>query len=92
MLDETTHLQTCNHVHAHTFDEELVILNLERGQYYCMSEIGARAWQRLTTGASLGEAADALLEDYEVSRATLVTDLIALANEWVALGLVERRA
>ncbi len=92
MLDETSHLQASTHVHARTFDEELVILDLERGQYYALDEVGARAWQRLTGGASLGEAADALLREYDVARATLVADLIGLASEWIALGLVQRRA
>ena len=92
MLDEATRLEASSHVHARTFDEELVILDLERGQYYSMSEIGARAWQRITGGASLGEATDVLLDEYEVDRATLVTDLVALADEWIALGLVQRRA
>lgn len=92
MLDEATRLQTSAHVHARSFDDELVILDLERGQYYSMTELGARAWQRLTAGASLGEAADVLLDDYEVDRSTLVTDLIGLASEWIALGLVQRRA
>lgn len=92
MVDESTRLQTSTHVHARTFDEELVILDLERGQYYALDEVGARAWQCLSAGASVGEAADALLADYDAARATIVTDLIGLASEWIALGLVQRRA
>ncbi len=78
-------------VHVREFDGELVILDLAKGDYFGIDEIGARLWRGLERGQSCAEIADELIADYETDRARLLADLLALANELLTKGLVEVR-
>ena len=75
-------------VHTRDFDGELVILSLGAGDYFGVNEIGSRLWSGLVAGKSVGEIADEITADYEVSRARLLDDLVAIANEFVGRGLL----
>jgi hypothetical protein len=41
------------HVIHEVFDDEVVIVNLESGRYYTMSEVGAGIWQLIRDGAAV---------------------------------------
>lgn len=76
------------HVFARDFDGELVIVDLECGDYFGLDEIGARAWQGLSAGQSLGQIADALVEEYDAERDRVLADLESLVRDLVARKLV----
>jgi len=67
----------------------LVILDLAKGDYFGIDEIGARLWRGLERGQSCEEIAGALIVDYDTDRERLLTDLLNLANELLVKGLVE---
>lgn len=75
-------------VHARRFDGELVILDMERGEYFGLDELGAQAWESMTAGRTVEEIAGALVAHYEVDRLTLERDLQTLADELLARGLL----
>ena len=91
MLTAASHTEVCAHVHAREFDGELVILDLEKGQYYGLDPLGTTMWTRMAAGRSVGEVATELLGDYDVDARVLLDDLLALGNEWIRLGLVQRK-
>jgi hypothetical protein len=70
--------------------DETVILNLESGTYYGLDPVGARMWQLLGEGKSLGELCEIMLEEYDVARERLEADLLNLAEELANNGLVDR--
>ena len=70
--------------------DETVILNLESGTYYGLDPVGARMWQLLGEGKSLGEVCDVMLNEYDVARERLEADLLKLAEELANNGLVDR--
>ena len=70
--------------------DETVILNLESGTYYGLDPVGARMWQLLGEGKSLGEVCEIMLEEYDVARERLEADLLKLAEELANNGLVDR--
>jgi hypothetical protein len=72
-------------------EDEAVILNLNNEQYYGLDAVGTRFWIVLTTSASIQEAIDALLAEYDVDRATLEQDVRDLLNKLAARGLIELR-
>jgi len=76
-------------VHVREFDGDLVILDLAKGDYFGIDEIGARLWRGLERGQSCEEIAGALIVDYDTDRERLLTDLLNLANELLVKGLVE---
>jgi hypothetical protein len=76
-------------VHVREFDNELVILDLAKGDYFGVNELGAKLWQGLEKGKSCAEIATELVADYEVSEARLVADLVSMTDDFIARGLVE---
>jgi hypothetical protein len=68
---------------------EAVVLNLNNEQYYGLDQTGTRFWVKLTTSASLQDAIDALLEEYQVDRATVERDMCELVGKLVEHGLLE---
>ena len=75
-------------VMARTVGDETVILDLTSGTYFGLDPVGARIWQLLTEGKTLSAVCDAMLEEYEVSRAQLEQDTLKLAQELEAQGLI----
>lgn len=75
-------------VHTRRFDEELVILDLEHGEYLALDAIGTMLWEGLTEGKSIEELAADVASQYDVSLARAKADLESLASEFVAKGLM----
>jgi hypothetical protein len=70
-------------------DGELVILSLDNETYYGLDEIGARMWAVVSDAGSIGDAVDQLLEEFDVDRVTLVSDLQDLLGKLTEQGLVQ---
>ena len=66
-----------------------VLLNLASDAYFSLDAIGTRMLQVLQESDSVAEAVDRLVEEYEVDRPTLERDMLELAGECAAQGLVE---
>jgi hypothetical protein len=67
---------------------EMVLLDLASETYFGLDEIGARIWQLLKEGSTVGEAIQTLLGEYEVDRATLESDVGELLFELSEAGLL----
>lgn len=76
------------HVMARRVGDENVMLDLANGAYFGLDPVGARVWQLLAQGVTLGEACDAMMEEYEVSREDLERDVIGLAEHLASSGLI----
>jgi len=70
-------------------DGQLVLLDLDREEYFGLDEIGAEM-VRYVTATSVDEAITALDADYEVGADVLRADLDALVASLLAAGLLER--
>lgn len=68
---------------------EIVVLHLESGVYYGLSDVGARVWELIQNPMSVGDLRDALLEEYQVEAAQCERDLLALLTDLKAHELVE---
>jgi hypothetical protein len=68
---------------------EIVVLHLESGVYYGLSDVGARIWELIQNPISVGDVRDALLGEYQVEAAQCERDLLALLTELKAHELVE---
>ena len=75
-------------VMARQVGEETVILDLPSGTYFGLDPIGARMWQLMGEGRTLGEVCEAMLEEYEVSREDIESDVLKLAAELLAKQLI----
>ena len=75
-------------IHVRTFDGELVILDLARGDYFGVNELGARLWEGLVAGKTPREIAAEIQGDYDVAQETLLADLDKLTSDLVTRGLL----
>ena len=75
-------------VMARQVGDETVILDLASGTYFGLDPVGARIWQLLGEGKTLAEICQMMLEEYEVEREQLETDVLRITGELLERGLV----
>jgi hypothetical protein len=80
------------HVMARQVGDETVILDLASGTYFALDPIGSRVWQLIAEDATLAQACEAMLEEFEVERPDLERDVLALVDSLIERRLVARAA
>jgi Coenzyme PQQ synthesis protein D (PqqD) len=83
-------LRCADAVHSRLFDEELVILDLAKGEYFALDPLGARLWSGLEAGRTVEQVAQEIVAEYDVALDHAVADLTALRDDLVARGLMVR--
>jgi len=61
--------------------DEVVLLDLDSGTYFGLDPVGGRLWDLISGTASIGEAIDTMLDEYEVEREVLESDVLRLVDE-----------
>lgn len=69
--------------------DETVLLNLESGTYFGLDPVGSRFLELLQTEGTLTAVIARMLEEFDVTEAQLEADLLRLADEMLASGLLE---
>jgi hypothetical protein len=87
-LSDDDRVRVAAGVHVREFDGELIVLDLERGDYFGLDEIGARAWAELTRGRSPRQVAAQLSSEYNVDEARALADVRSLVGKLLERGLV----
>jgi len=64
------------------------LLDLQGECYFSLNEVGTRIWQLLQCDSSVGEALDALSDEYDVSREQLESDVGELLDRLKEAGLL----
>jgi hypothetical protein len=70
-------------------DGETVLLNLDTGIYFGLDAVGSDMWRAIQSSASLRDAISAVQAQYDVDPAVLRDDLLRLANQMLAKGLLQ---
>jgi hypothetical protein len=83
------HVTAPEHILIRELEGEAVLLNLKTETYFGLDDVGMRMWQVLTTSASIREAYEVLLDEYDVPPQQLRQDLDELLGKLVEQGLVE---
>lgn len=68
---------------------ETVLLDLASESYFGLDEIGTRVWALLNEGKAVGEVVDTLLQEYEVEKQALESDIDQLLDKLLDAGLVK---
>jgi hypothetical protein len=69
--------------------DETILLNLETGVYFGLDAVGSRFLELLERNGEIAAAHRTLLEEFEVQPEILEADLLRLAKEMCAKGLLE---
>lgn len=89
MLTRDAYLKIPEQVVTRSIGDETVLLNLASGTYLGLDPVGSRFLELLAAESALAAVITRMLEEFEVSEAQLETDLLQLANEMLASGLLE---
>lgn len=76
------------HVHTATQGDQTVLLDVERGQYYTLNEVGGRIWSLLVNERSFAEIVDRVCAEYDVTRERGERDADMLLRELLGKSLV----
>lgn len=68
---------------------ETVLLNLNTASYFSLNEIGTRMWDLATTSATLEDAYQVLLDEYDVEPDVLHADFIQIIQQCLEHQLIE---
>jgi hypothetical protein len=73
----------------HEVENEMVLLNLARGNYFSLDDVGTRMWLLLGEHGQLKAVHQALLAEFTVDPGQLEQDLLELTDRLLANGLLQ---
>jgi coenzyme PQQ biosynthesis protein PqqD len=62
--------------------DELLLLNMEDGNYYSLNEIGGRIWELCDGKRTVSQVIAALAAEYEAPHSTLEHDVVELLEDF----------
>ncbi len=86
---EAGRLRPRSGTHTRVFDGELVILDMNGGQYYALDAIGTALWRGLEAGRTMEDIACEIASGYDVGVEEARNDLRGLVEELLKRGLFE---
>lgn len=88
MIDESKTVHRSEGLVATEVDGEMVVMSIERGNYYGLNDVGSRIWHLIETPLTFGVLCDALAEEYAVDAPTCKRDVANLLEKMDEHGLV----
>jgi len=82
------HVVVAPHVRCRRFDTDLVMVDLEGGEYFALDQVGARMWELLVVGESPARIAVILTAEYEANERDVLGDCIDLTEQLLKRGLL----
>lgn len=70
-------------------DNSLVLMSIDKGNYYSLDAIGSDIWQRIDGQVAVADLCTALEQEYDADAETIRRDVLALLERLVAENLIE---
>jgi len=67
---------------------EVVLMNLERGYYYSLDDIGSEIWRSLEHPVSVASLCQSLAAKYHAELSTVTADVLTLLNKLLEHDLI----
>ncbi len=78
-----------NQEHSY-LDDEIVMMNVDNGNYYNFNEVGTRIWELIEEKSlTIEELAEKIITEFDVDKETCIKDIIKFAEYIYGQGLVE---
>lgn len=68
-------------IDATDLDGEVVMMNMEKGQYFMMNEVGSRIWEIIEEPVNVTSVIDTLLGEFEVNKEECEETVIDFLNK-----------
>lgn len=86
-LNSTTLITRNPNLVAADIDGDLVMMSIERGEYFGITGVGSRVWELLATPITVADITRVICTEYTVDEATCQADMQAFVEELIQLGL-----
>lgn len=73
-------------------DGEVVMMSVERGNYYGLDEVGSHVWDLIEKPTTVAAVCDAVMAEFDVERATCEGDVLKFLEELTEQGLIQIEA
>jgi hypothetical protein len=70
-------------------DEELVMMDIEKGKYFALNPVATRIWDLLENVLSLEDLCDLLMEEYDVNKKQCHEEVEEHLKEMVKMKLIK---
>ena len=90
-LTETTRVEQSPRTAARVVEGRALVIVIDDRKLHSLNGVGTRVWE-LADGRTLGEIADALVAEFEVTREVALADARQFVSELVALGAMRAGA
>lgn len=77
-----------DHVVSAEVESELILLDLNSGEYYGLNEMGGLIWKGIEQGHSTEFVANKVAELYSISTDSAIKDIQNYIQELIGLGLI----
>ena len=84
-LSETTRVEQSPRTAARVVEGRALVIVIDDRKLHALNGVGTRVWE-LADGRTLGEIADALVAEFEVTRDVALADARQFVSELIALG------
>jgi len=88
MIGKETVIGRANGIVGSKMDGEVVMMNIEKGKYYCLDEVASRIWDIIEEEKSVEEVVDVLLNEYDVSKDECMNDVVELFENLFSQDLI----
>lgn len=87
-LDASTPIIRHPDLVAAEMDGDLVMMSIEKGEYYGVSGVGPRIWELLEAPVTVEQMTTTLCEEFEVDAVSCLRDTLNFVRELRSMGLV----
>ncbi|HOS92051.1 MAG TPA: PqqD family peptide modification chaperone [Armatimonadota bacterium] len=88
MIGVDSHLRPKPDVIVTDLDDEAVLLDMEAKRYFGLNDTGLVVWRTVAQGGTPGDAASALVREFEVTEAEALESTLDLCGDLVEAGLL----
>lgn len=81
MINKDSKINKNSDITAVRMGEEISMLDVESGNYYVLSSMGAVIWEILDGEKHIDEIVSSLIEEYDVDRETCESEVIRYLND-----------
>ena len=89
MLEASTIVRRSTRQVACEFNEEVVLLHLDKARYFGLRDVGAAIWNSLGEPKSVADVCDIVLAQFDVDPTKCRTDVTKFLTGLLDVGLIE---
>ena len=89
MIGVNTIIKRVDKIDATEFNDEKVMMDIEKGKYYALNEVGSSIWDKIESTISVSDIVEKLLEEYDVSKEQCTEEVLNYLNNLEKEKLIE---